>query len=46
MLIALDHIIIGVNNLEQATEIFAENLGLLASGGRSIQLAVQQIALS
>ncbi len=33
MLIALDHIIIGVGNLEQATEIFAENLGLLASGG-------------
>lgn len=33
MLIALDHIIIGVNNLEQATEVFAENLGLLASGG-------------
>ncbi|HVB21672.1 MAG TPA: VOC family protein [Ktedonobacteraceae bacterium] len=32
MLIALDHIIIGVNNLEQATEVFAENLGLLASG--------------
>jgi len=33
MLIALDHIIIGVNDLEQATEIFAEKLGLLASGG-------------
>jgi len=33
MLTALDHIIIGVNNLEQATQIFAENLGLLASGG-------------
>ena len=33
MLTALDHIIIGVNNLEQATEIFAEKLGLLASGG-------------
>jgi hypothetical protein len=33
MLTALDHIIIGVNNLEQATKIFSANLGLLASGG-------------
>src|SRR5581483_7327863 len=33
MLIALDHIIIGVSNLEQTAEIFAENLGLLVSGG-------------
>ncbi len=33
MLTALDHIIIGVNNLEQATNIFSERLGLIASGG-------------
>ncbi len=33
MLTGLDHIIIGVNNLEQASAIFAENLGLLPSGG-------------
>jgi len=33
MLTALDHIIIGVNNLEQATKIFGEKLGLKASGG-------------
>lgn len=33
MLTGLDHIIIGVNNLERATEIFADHLGLLASGG-------------
>lgn len=33
MLTALDHIIIGVNNLEQATKTFSERLGLIASGG-------------
>jgi catechol 2,3-dioxygenase-like lactoylglutathione lyase family enzyme len=33
MLTALDHIIIGVNNLEQATHIFEDHLGLLTSGG-------------
>ncbi len=33
MLTSLDHIIIGVHDLEQATMIFAEKLGLLASGG-------------
>jgi catechol 2,3-dioxygenase-like lactoylglutathione lyase family enzyme len=33
MLIALDHIIIGVNNLAQATQIFSEKLGLAVSGG-------------
>ncbi|MBO0781759.1 MAG: VOC family protein, partial [Ktedonobacteraceae bacterium] len=33
MFIGLDHIIIGVNNLEQATEIFGRDLGLIASGG-------------
>ena len=31
MLIALDHIIIGVNDLEQAETIFSENLGLAVS---------------
>ena len=33
MLTALDHIIIGVNNLEQATSIFSQKLGLVVSGG-------------
>lgn len=33
MLTGLDHIIIGVNNLKEASAIFAENLGLLPSGG-------------
>src|SRR6266487_4585199 len=33
MLTALDHIIIGVNDLEQATTIFSQKLGLAASGG-------------
>ncbi len=33
MLTRLDHIIIGVNDLETATRIFSEKLGLLASGG-------------
>jgi catechol 2,3-dioxygenase-like lactoylglutathione lyase family enzyme len=33
MLTALDHIIIGVNNLEQAAHIFSEKLGLTVSGG-------------
>ena len=33
MLTGLDHIIIGVNDLETATRIFSEKLGLLASGG-------------
>ncbi|MBV9257635.1 MAG: VOC family protein [Ktedonobacteraceae bacterium] len=33
MLTALDHIIIGVSNLEQAARIFSEKLGLTASGG-------------
>lgn len=33
MLTRLDHIIIGVNDLEQATVIFSQKLGLLASGG-------------
>ncbi len=33
MLTALDHIIVGVNNLEQATKTFSERLGLIASGG-------------
>ena len=33
MLTALDHIIIGVNSLEQATKTFSEKLGLIASGG-------------
>jgi catechol 2,3-dioxygenase-like lactoylglutathione lyase family enzyme len=33
MLTALDHIIIGVNNLEQATKTFGEKLGLIARGG-------------
>lgn len=33
MLTALDHIIIGVNKLEQATKTFSERLGLIASGG-------------
>ncbi len=35
MLRALDHIIIGVNDLAQATETFEHRLGLLASGGGS-----------
>src|SRR5438067_6346056 len=33
MLTGLDHIIIGVNDLEQATTIFSKKLGLVASGG-------------
>src|SRR6266581_8899140 len=33
MITALDHIIIGVNNLGQATRTFNEKLGLIASGG-------------
>jgi Glyoxalase-like domain len=33
MLTALDHIIIGVNNLELAAQIFSEKLGLVVSGG-------------
>jgi catechol 2,3-dioxygenase-like lactoylglutathione lyase family enzyme len=33
MLTALDHIIIGVNDLEQATNIFSQKLGLAISGG-------------
>ncbi len=33
MLIGLDHIIIGVHNLEQATDTFSTKLGLAVSGG-------------
>ena len=33
MLTAIDHIIIGVNNLEQATTLFTQKLGLAVSGG-------------
>ena len=33
MLIGLDHIIIGVNNLDEATSIFDQQLGLAVSGG-------------
>jgi hypothetical protein len=33
MLTGLDHIIIGVNDLEQATRIFQQDLGLAVSGG-------------
>ena len=33
MLIALDHIIIGVNDLEQAEAVFSQQLGLAVSGG-------------
>ena len=33
MLTAIDHIIIGVNNLEQAATLFSQKLGLAASGG-------------
>lgn len=33
MLTALDHVIIGVNDLEQATTIFNQKLGLVTSGG-------------
>src|SRR5438067_1788169 len=33
MLTGLDHIIIGVNDLEQATTVFSQKLGLTASGG-------------
>jgi glyoxalase-like protein len=33
MLTAIDHIIIGVNNLKQATTIFGQKLGLAVSGG-------------
>lgn len=33
MLTGLDHIIIGVNDLEQATTVFSQKLGLAASGG-------------
>ena len=33
MLTALDHIIIGVNNLEEATTTFSQKLGLAVSGG-------------
>src|SRR2546427_2770652 len=33
MLTAIDHIIIGVNDLERATAIFGQRLGLAISGG-------------
>lgn len=33
MLTGLDHVIIGVNDLERATRVFEEKLGLRASGG-------------
>lgn len=33
MLIGLDHIIIGVQNLEQAEQVFSQKLGLAVSGG-------------
>src|SRR5438477_10985039 len=33
MLTTLDHIIIGVNNLDEATRIFSQQLGLAVSGG-------------
>ena len=33
MLTGIDHVIIGVNNLEQATTIFSQKLGLTPSGG-------------
>src|SRR5437764_4921177 len=33
MLTGLDHIIIGVNNLDEATTVFSEQLGLRSSGG-------------
>jgi catechol 2,3-dioxygenase-like lactoylglutathione lyase family enzyme len=33
MLSAIDHIIIGVNNLEQAAALFSQKLGLAVSGG-------------
>jgi hypothetical protein len=33
MLTGLDHVIIGVNNLEQATHVFNDQLGLAVSGG-------------
>ncbi|EFH86739.1 VOC family protein [Ktedonobacter racemifer] len=33
MLTGIDHIIIGVNDLEKATQTFEQTLGLLASGG-------------
>jgi catechol 2,3-dioxygenase-like lactoylglutathione lyase family enzyme len=33
MLVGLDHIIIGVHNLAEATRIFSERLGLAVSGG-------------
>src|SRR5207244_11707665 len=33
MLTAIDHIIIGVHNLDEATVLFSQKLGLMASGG-------------
>lgn len=33
MLTGIDHVIIGVNNLEQATTTFSQKLGLIPSGG-------------
>src|SRR5258706_14229039 len=33
MLTAIDHIIIGVNDLERATTVFSQQLGLAVSGG-------------
>lgn len=33
MLTAIDHVIIGVNNLEQATTLFSQKLGLAVTGG-------------
>ena len=33
MLTAIDHIIIGEQDLEKATPLFGQKLGLLASGG-------------
>ncbi|HBE24642.1 MAG TPA: hypothetical protein DDW33_03015, partial [Ktedonobacter sp.] len=33
MLTALDHIIIGVNDIAQATTVFSQKLGLAISGG-------------
>src|SRR5947207_15841356 len=35
MLTALDHVIIGVNDLAQATSVFSEKIGLVPRGGGS-----------
>jgi extradiol dioxygenase family protein len=45
MLIGLDHVIIGVNDLDEATRVFGENLGLAVSSGGIHPSVVRLIVL-